>query len=99
MANSCIFQIHGIHQMVQSNVRVAAAQPRQEWSQKPSEGDEWITAKRAKQQIEPNHVWLDSSDCAQNMSHACRVVERPAPFNRITLKFGLDWGNRVGEDR
>jgi hypothetical protein len=85
--------------MMQSNVRVAAAQTREKWSQESSEGDEGIAAKRAKQQVEPNHVRLDSSDCAQNMSRACRIVERPAPFHRITFKFGLDWGDGVGEDR
>ena len=53
-----ILQINGVHQVVQSNVRVAAAQARHKRRKQSQERVQRITPKCAEQQIEPYDVGL-----------------------------------------
>jgi hypothetical protein len=58
VSNPRVFQIHGIHQVVQGDVGVAATQAGKQRSKKSQEGIERIAAKRTEEQIEPHHIGL-----------------------------------------
>ena len=58
MPDPRIFQIHGIHQVVQGDVGVAATQTRKQRSKKPHEGVQRFAAKGTEEQIKPHHIGL-----------------------------------------
>jgi hypothetical protein len=62
-----VFQIHGIHEMVQGHVGIAATKTGKKRREKSGEGNQGITPEGAEQQIEPNHVWLQLEQGAENM--------------------------------
>jgi hypothetical protein len=63
ITNPRILQIDGIHQVVQSDVGIAAAQTRQQRGKESQEGVERIPAKRTEEQIEPHHIGFQFPDC------------------------------------
>ncbi len=78
MPHSDIFEFHGVHQMVQRHVGIAAAQAREQGSHEAGKGYERIASECAEQQIEPNHVGLKTLESFQQAECAAGVVERPA---------------------
>jgi hypothetical protein len=58
MPHPGIFQIDGIHQMMQSDMRVAATHARQHWGEEPRKSNQRIAAECAEKKIEPHHVGL-----------------------------------------
>ncbi|MGA8273571.1 MAG: hypothetical protein WB919_18555 [Candidatus Sulfotelmatobacter sp.] len=75
MADAGVFQIHRVHQVMQSHMGVAAAQTGEKWGEKSGEGNQRITSKGAEKKIEPNHVGLKFVNCTQNMKPTGRIVE------------------------
>jgi hypothetical protein len=56
MSNSRIFQVHGIHQMMQGDVGVSPAKPGEERSEKTHEGVQGIAAECTEKQVEPHYI-------------------------------------------
>jgi hypothetical protein len=98
VADSRVFQIDGIHQMVQSDMGIAAAEPRQQGGQQPGEGDQRISAKCTEQQIEPHHIRLQLAQGAQNSKRAGGIVEGPAAHDRKPVQFAQVGRNLIAED-
>lgn len=98
MANAGIFQIHGVHEVMQRHMGIASAEARQQRSEESGKGDQGIAAEGAEQQVEPNHVRLDFADGLQDVGSAGRVVEGPAALHGKALDFGVSLGDFVGEN-
>ena len=94
-----VLQIHGVHQMMQSNVGIAAAQARHKRRKQTQERIQRITPKRAEQQIEPHHVGLAFIERFQKPKRTQGVVERPATPYRKAFKFLLIAGDAVSKNR
>lgn len=84
-----IFQVHNIHQVVQGDVSVRTSQSGQQWRGKPGKGNHRLVAKRGEQQVEPDHVGLQFTNCAGDVGAAAEVTERPAANDRELLEFWL----------
>jgi hypothetical protein len=87
VADSRVFQIDGIHQMVQGDMGITAAEPRQQGSQQTGKGNQRISAKCTEQQIEPDHIRLQPAQGAQNSNRACGIVEGPAAYHGKPVQF------------
>jgi hypothetical protein len=85
--------------MMQGDVSVAAAQPRQEGRQKTGEGNQGISPKGAEQQIEPDYIRFQSSECPQKPDRTRRIIEGPAAENRKAVEFRLPRRDLIGEHR
>src|SRR5580704_16361169 len=83
---------------MQRNVGVAAAQSRQQWSHQSGKSDQWITAERAEQQIEPNHIRLKSMQRLQQTESTTRVIERPATQNSKSCGLCMGLWQFVGQN-
>ena len=84
-----IFQVHNIHQVVQGDVSVRTSQSGQKRRGKPGKGDDGVVAKSGEQQVEPDHVGLQLTNCAGDVGAAAEVTERPAANDRELLEFWL----------
>jgi hypothetical protein len=58
MLDAGIFEVDGIHQMMQGDMRVAAHQTSEKRREKARERDERVPAEGAKEQVEPNDIGL-----------------------------------------
>jgi hypothetical protein len=99
VSNPCILQIDGIHQVMQGDMGVAAAQTRQQRSKQTQEGIQRISAKRTEEQIEPDHIGFQFSDGAEKSKRTRGVVEGPATLHREAIQFGRSRGNLIGKNR
>ncbi len=82
-------EIDRIHEVMQSHVRVASAhagEQRREQAEKCAQG---TASKRAEEQIEPHHIRFKLTQHLQEPEDGSRVIERPAPDDRVTIQFGL----------
>jgi hypothetical protein len=64
-AYSSVFQVDGIHEMVQCHMGVAAAQAGQQWSHQSGKRNQGIAAESAEQEVEPDDVGLQFPERAQ----------------------------------
>lgn len=78
MANARILEFHGIHQMMESHMCIAAAQARQQRRHKPGESHERVASERAEQQVKPHYVGLEPIQRLKKAKYTSRIVERPA---------------------
>jgi hypothetical protein len=90
MSNPGIFQVDSVHQVMQCDVRVTAAQAHKRRSKKTHKGDQRIVSECTEQQIEPDHVWFQPSHGGQQPGGARRIIERPATLDRKSpwFRFG-----------
>lgn|GEM_PF-3139789 len=98
VAHPGVLQVDGVHQVMQSNVSVTAAEARQQGCEQTEERIPGTAAERAEKQVEPDHVRLHSAYCIQNPDGAGRIVKRPATLHGKTFEFRLLRRNPVGED-
>jgi hypothetical protein len=98
VTNTSIFQIDGVHQMMQGDVGIATGQTGKHRGEKSGKSNQRIAAESAEEKIKPNHIWFELADRVQNVNGACRVVERPASLNRITFQFRFWQGNLVSQN-
>lgn len=89
VANTSIFQIHGVHQVMQRDMGIATGETGKNRGEKPGKSNQRIAAEGAEEEIKPNHVRFEFADRVQDVNRACRVVERPASLNRITFQFSF----------
>jgi hypothetical protein len=61
VTNTGVIQIDSVHQVMQSDVRVASIQARKERSEQPKKCVDRIATKGAEEQVEPNHIRLELS--------------------------------------
>jgi hypothetical protein len=87
-AHAGIFQVDRVHQMVEGDVAVAAAEPGEERSHESGESIERIASEGAEQQIKPDHVGLKLVECPEEPHGRRGVVERPATQDGKTIQFG-----------
>jgi hypothetical protein len=74
-ANPRILQLHRVHQMMEGYVGIASAQASKQGSQKAAERNEGITAKGAKEQVEPDHIWPHRSKRLHQTDHTAWIVK------------------------
>jgi hypothetical protein len=98
MLDAGIFEVDGIHQVMQGDMRVAAHQTSEKRREQARECDERIPAEGAKEQIEPNDIGLELIDRTENSNRAGRIVERPAAENGKAFEFRLRRSSLVGKD-
>jgi ribosomal protein L44E len=99
VANARILEFYGIHQVMESDVRVAAAQTREQRRHESRKSHERVAPERAEQQVEPHHVRLEPVQRLEEAKDTARVVERPAALNREPSGLGLVWREFVGQNR
>jgi hypothetical protein len=87
--NAHVFQLDGIHEVVQRDVRVASAQARQQRSHQTGKGHDRIAAERTEKQIEPHHIGLEPPQGAQQSVRAGGIVKRPGAHHVKTLGLGM----------
>jgi hypothetical protein len=83
--HASVLQIDGVHQMVKSDMGIAAAETREKRSHEPGESVERITAKSAEEQVEPDHVGLKPVECPEKAKSGRRIVKRPAAQHGETV--------------
>jgi hypothetical protein len=98
MLDAGIFEVDGVHQVMQRDMRVATRQTSEKRGKQARERDQRIPAEGAKEQVEPNDIGLELIDRTENSNRAGRVVERPAAEDGKALEFGLRRGSLVGKD-
>jgi hypothetical protein len=96
--DSRVFQIDGIHQVMESDVGVTAAQARHQGREESQESIEGIAAKRAEEQIEPHHIGFQFGDGLEDAKRAGGIVERPAALHGEAIEFGLGRENLIRKD-
>jgi hypothetical protein len=99
MPHPGVLQVDSVHQMMQSDVGIAATQPRQQRRQKPQKSVDRIPAKSTEEQIEPHHIGLQMADRLRQSKGSCGIVEGPATLNVETLQLGLSRGEFIGKNR
>ncbi|MGD0987003.1 MAG: hypothetical protein ABR874_04275 [Candidatus Sulfotelmatobacter sp.] len=99
VAHARVLEIDRVHEMVQSHVRVAAAQACHKRREQTQKGIQRIPAKRAEEEVEPNHVGLKFVQRLQNTNHTRGIVERPAAFHVEALKLRRYRRYFVGQNR
>jgi len=78
MSNTRVFQIDGVHQVVQRDMRVAAAQTGKQGREKAQKGVHWVSAERAEEKVKPHYIGFQLIQGLQQPNRAGRIVERPA---------------------
>jgi len=68
IADTGVFQIHGVHQMMQGNVSVAAGEAGKNRREESGKGNQGIAAEGTEEQIKPNHVRLEFADRVQDVN-------------------------------
>lgn len=92
MLDPGIFQIDGIHQVMQCDVGVTATQAGQQRCGQSAERRNWTMPERAEQQVEPDNVRLQSVHSFQQTYDTSRIVERPTALDMKPLWFfRLSW--------
>jgi hypothetical protein len=99
VTNACIFQLYGFHEVMQRNVGVAATQPRQQRGHKAGKSHKRISAKRTKQQIEPDHVRLHMVQRFQHVEEIAGIVECPAAHDPESVGLGMVLLQLVSQNR
>ena len=98
VTNAGILQFDRIHQVMKSNVRIAAAQAREQGRHQSGESYNWIAAECAKEQIEPDHIRLEPMQGLQKAEHAARIVKRPAALNAESRLLDMIGWEFVGQN-
>jgi len=96
MPDADILQFDRVHEMVQGDVGIPPAQTNEQRSHETAEGDQRISAKGAEQQIEPDHVGLQTSDCFEQPIRCRRIIEGPAPHHCEAIGFPVVLREFVG---
>ena len=95
MLHTHIFELYRIHEVVQGNVRVAAAQARQKRRHQSGKRHQGIAAKGAEQQIKPDDIRLEAPQRAKQPIRTRGIVERPAAHNVKTFWLGMIRGKII----
>ena len=104
-ANPEIFQIDGVHQMMQRNVRVAPGHAGEQGQRQSSKRIRRPVPECAEQKIEPDDIGPAFSYCRQQSVDAARLVRRPAAHYRKTWELrqernaGSSGAYLIGQDR
>jgi hypothetical protein len=96
--NADVFQVHRIHQVMQRDMRIAAAQSCQQRSHEAGKGHEGIAAERTEQQVEPDYVGLQPVQRLEQAERTQGIIERPAPLNGKPLGLDMICREFVGQD-
>ncbi len=75
MPHAGVLQIHGVHQVVQGDMRIAPAQTSKHGSEQSQKGIHGIAAKCTEQQIEPNHIGLQFPQPVQKSNGTQGIIE------------------------
>ena len=90
MPNAGIFQIDGVHEVMQGDVRIASAQAGEQRSGEAAESNQGIMAEGAEQKVEPYNVGLQLVDRPDQTESTSRIIERPAALDLQARRF-LMW--------
>ncbi len=84
---------------MQGNVGVAAAETCEQRRHEPCKGNKGIPAKGAEQQIEPDHIRLQTVQSPQQADGTTRIIERPAAQDGKPLRLDVVWREFIGQNR
>jgi hypothetical protein len=75
MTHAHILELNCVHQVVQGHVRVPPRQSRKQRRHEAAERDRWISAERAEQQIEPDHIGLQLPNVLKEPISCSGIIE------------------------
>jgi len=75
VAHAGVFQLDGIHEVMQRHMSVPTAQARQQRRHQPAEGHKRIAAEGAEEKIEPNDVRLQPVQGPQQTNRTRGIIE------------------------
>ena len=84
-----VLQIHHVHDLVQRDMRVIAAETNQRRRDDATKSGQRPAAVGGKSQVEPHHVGLQLLDCAQKACWIRQAIERPAANHIKPIHFGF----------
>ena len=84
-----VLEIHGVHQVMQRDVGIASAEPREQRRHKPAERNHGATPESTEQEIEPDDIRLETPDGADDANGTSRVIERPAAYDGVPSRLGM----------
>lgn len=74
IANTGVFQVYRVHQVMQGDVRVGTGEASEHWRHQPRERNHRTAAESTEEQIEPYNVWLQTAHRTQQMNNTLRAV-------------------------
>ncbi len=92
-----IAQIDRVHQVMQRDMRIVAAQTGEQRGRQTAERGQRIVAKGAEQQVEPDDVRIQLMHHAQQPRRTGGIVGGPAPANVELVQFRLPIGQLIGQ--
>jgi hypothetical protein len=98
VADTCVFEVDSIHQVVQGDVRIAAAHAREQRREQSEKCIKWIAAKGAEQQVEPDHIRLQLANHLHQANRVSGIVERPAALDGEAIEFGRGSCQFIGQN-
>jgi hypothetical protein len=75
VANSNILQVDRIDQVMQRHMCITATEARQQRSHEPGECHNRFAAEGTKEQIEPDHIWLQPMQRSDDAKGTSRIIE------------------------
>ena len=69
-----IAQVDGVHQVMEGDMRVVAAQTSEQWRRQTGKRGQRVVAKCAEQQVEPDHIRLQLVQQVQQPHRAGEIV-------------------------
>jgi len=98
MTNTGIFEIDGVHEVMQGDVGIAPAEAREERRGESAKGNDGIAPESAEQKVEPHDVGLAFIDRSDQTEAAARIIERPATDNLEAFWLFTRSGEFIRED-
>jgi hypothetical protein len=98
VADACILQIHGLHELVKSYVSVEACGPDHCGKRHSQECGQWLAAEAGESQIKPYDIRLNLPDGSQQPYRIAQAVERPASDDGMAWQLLLVRSDVITED-
>src|SRR5581483_9982817 len=72
-----------LNDVVQRDVRITPQSPGQRRHAQPRERSEGmlLRGERRKHQVEPNHIWLNPTNCVQQADWSSQIIKLPTPYD------------------
>lgn len=98
-AHPGIFQVHGLHQVMQRDVRVVTRKPGQQRRGQSPERNQRFMAEGRKQQVEPDDVGIQFPDDSQDVSWTTVIIEGPAAAHGKSRALAFRVRQRIRQHR
>lgn len=99
VAHAGVFQLNGVHEVMQRDMGVSAAQAREQRRHQSAESYQRVAAESAEEKIEPDDVRFQPMQGPQQVNRTCGIIERPATQHVETLGLDVISGQFIGKNR